>query len=227
MSGMASFPIMLNMAGRLAVVIGGGSVGLRKAATLLEAGAMVTLIAPDISPEQEAQLQQTAASATAEGLPSPSLTVIRQSYRGEQLARAFLVFACTDDRALNAQIAADARKAGAIVNAADQVEDCDFFMPAVVRDGPVVIAVGTGGSAPGLAGFLRDRLADACPPQAGRFASALADLRTELRSKIADSSSRMAILKRLSGEKGYRRFVAKGRQGLRKLLDEIINKNDE
>lgn len=227
MSGMTTFPIMLNMAGRLAVVVGGGSVGLRKAAALLEAGAMVTLIAPDLSPEQEAHLQQTAASASAERLPSPSLTVIRQSYHGEQLARAFLVFACTDDRALNAQIAADARKAGAIVNAADQVEDCDFFMPAVVRDGPVVIAVGTGGSAPGLACFLRDKLADACPPQAGRFASALAELRAELRSQIADSSQRMTLLKKLSDEIGYRRFVADGRQGLRKLLGEIIRKNDE
>ncbi|MGA2266700.1 MAG: NAD(P)-dependent oxidoreductase, partial [Phycisphaerae bacterium] len=121
---MKTFPILLNLRGRRVVVVGGGPVGLRRARALAEAQAQVTLVDP-------------AAAADAAGV-----TVVRQPYRKELLEGAFLVFACTDDHAVNRQIAADARAAGAMINAADQPDDCDFFLPAVWKDGDVVVAVG-------------------------------------------------------------------------------------
>jgi precorrin-2 dehydrogenase/sirohydrochlorin ferrochelatase len=212
-----SFPIMLNLSGRLAVVVGGGAVGLRKVQSLLDAGAKVALVEPALTGDDEQALQPGSQAA------GPSeLKIIRQPYCRQQLAGAFLVFACTNQRELNSQIAADARRIGAMVNAADQAEDCDFFMPAVVREGMVVLAIGTGGAVPGLSGFLRDHLAGALPPRVGQFAEALSAIRPALPGKISDSQLRMAIAKQLAGRAGYERFIAGGSAGLGLMLAELI-----
>jgi precorrin-2 dehydrogenase/sirohydrochlorin ferrochelatase len=208
---------MLSAGGLRAVVVGGGSVGLRKVRALLKAGANVTLVEPGRG------LKHTALQTTAPGLgtapdlgtarrprAAPRLRVIRASYRASQLRGARLVLACTDDRDLNRRIAADARAVGALVNAADQPEDCDFFMPAIVADGDVVVAIGTGSSAPALAGSLKRIMAAALPRKAGRFAQALSRLRVRLRDEIPDPRKRMLIMKRLSQPEAYREFVKGG-----------------
>ena len=107
---MGTFPIMLNIRDRQAVVVGGGPVGVRKVRSLLEAGAKVRLVARRTNPQVQ-QLQQVGVDLRIE------------DYRPQLLEGALLVFACTDDRDLNALIARDARQAGALVNAADQPED--------------------------------------------------------------------------------------------------------
>ncbi|HAU36759.1 MAG TPA: siroheme synthase [Phycisphaerales bacterium] len=199
---MKTYPIMLNLSGRRVVVIGGGEVGLRKARSLADAGAEVLLVAEKLD---------GSAPARAE--------VRRERYRADQLAGAALVLACTDDRAVNARIAADARAVGAMVNVADRPEDCDFFLPAVATDGEVVLAVGTGGAAPGLAGMLRDRLAGAIPERIGEFAAALGTLRRELRDAVCEQERRMAILKELSGQQGYELFLRGGPEALRERMN--------
>ena len=115
---MKIYPIMLKLEGRRAVVVGGGAVGMRKVATLIDAGAEVTLVTPD----------------GADDVPE-STTVLRQEYDATTLAGAYLVFACTDDMALNSRVSADARAVGALVNAVDQPDDCDFYVPAIASDG--------------------------------------------------------------------------------------------
>lgn len=200
---MKTFPIMLDIRSRRAVVIGGGPVGARKAASLLAAGAAVTLVDP--------------AAAAVEGA-----TILRESYRPQHLAGASLVFACTDDRATNARIAADARAAGALVNAADQPEDCDFYLPAVVADGEVVVAIGTGGAAPALAAQLKRTVAASLPPRIGEFAAAIADLRDELKNRVAEVPRRMDLMKRLIDGDAYALFIAGGAAAVRQRLDELI-----
>jgi len=199
---MKTYPIMLNLSGRRVVVIGGGEVGLRKARALADAGAEVLLVAE--------KLDRSA---------PPGVEARRERYRADQLIGAALVLACTDDRATNARIAADARAVGALVNTADQPEDCDFFLPAVATDGEVILAVGTGGAAPGLAGMLRDRLTGAIPARIGEFASALGALRRELRAAVPEQARRMAILKELSGEQGYELFLRGGSEALRERMN--------
>ena len=199
---MKTFPVMLNVQGRLAVVVGGGPVGLRKARSLSQAGARVLLVAPQI---KESQV-------------TSGIEIVRAGYRDDLLQGALLVFACSDDRVLNARIAADARKAGALVNAADQPEDCDFFLPAVVADGEVVVAIGTGGASPALAVQLKDRLAAALPKRIGEFASLLSELRKALKSKVSDAARRGEIMKRLSTEQAYEKFLSGGREAIGKIL---------
>jgi len=200
---MKTFPVMLDVRGRRAVLVGGGPVGRRKARALLEAGADVTIIDPT--------------GETVEGAH-----VAAEAYAPEQLDGAALVFACTDDAATNTRIAADARARGALVNAADQPEDCDFHLPAVAREGDVVVAVGTGGAAPGLAGLLRDFLAEALPDRIGEFAAALATVRDELRERVPHVERRMSIMKRLTDEATYRAFATGGVAAVRDRLAELL-----
>jgi len=205
---MKTYPIMLKLAGRRAVVVGGGQVGLRRARRLAEAGAEVTLVAEEV---------------TADAQPA-GLTVLRQPYRRELLTGAFLVLACTDDRAVNSRIAADARAAGALVNVADQPGDCDFFLPATLRDGDVVVAVGTGGLAPALAMELRDRLAAAMPKRSGEFAEALAGLRSSAHARLHDPKLRAEIMRELSGPSAHEAFLAGGHRALREKMERMIER---
>jgi precorrin-2 dehydrogenase/sirohydrochlorin ferrochelatase len=149
--------------------------------------------------------------------------MVRARYKPSHLRGAKLVMACTDDRELNRRIAADARATGALVNAADQPEACDFYLPAVVARGDVVVAIGTGGSAPALAASLKRIVAGALPPKTGSFALALARLRTQLRDEIPDPHKRMAIMKRVSRPEGYREFLAGGAKALRILAGRSIS----
>lgn len=204
---MKSYPIMLNMQGRRAVVVGGGAVGLRKARALVEVGANVTLVAKEIP-----------ADADLGGMD-----VIRGAYEPHMLEGATLVMACTDAREVNAQVASDARRCGAMVNAADQPEDCDFFLPACIWDGEVVLAIGTSGSAPALAAELKDVLADALPEGTGEFAAVLAGLRDELRSKVDSGRRRHEIMKQLAGRESFEAFRRRGPQAVREMLSKLTS----
>jgi len=203
---MQMYPIMLSLQGRQTVVVGGGPVALRKVRSLLAAGAKVKMVADDVSDRSELA----------------GVEVIEGRYAPEHLAGAALVFACTDDEAVNARIAADARRAGAIVNCVDQPADCDFFVPAVVSDGDVVVAIGTGGAAPALAGRLKQCIADALPARIGAFAAALAQMRRRVRRQVDPIDRRGEIMKALASEAGYEAFIADGLEGLAAICDRWI-----
>ena len=203
---MKTYPIMLNVEARLAVVVGGGAVGLRKVHSLRQAGARVRLVAPRL--DDTSDLEQ--------------VEVVQAPYQAGHLNGASIVFACTDDRELNSRIARDARAAGAWVNAADQPEDCDFFVPAVVGQGPVQIAIGTGGASPALAAALKETIASALPEAVGPYAEALADLRERLQATVADTRLRCSVLRRLVEQGGYETFRCGGAEALSQLLDKLL-----
>ncbi|MCJ7544143.1 MAG: bifunctional precorrin-2 dehydrogenase/sirohydrochlorin ferrochelatase [Phycisphaerae bacterium] len=204
---MKTFPISLNIRGRRVVVVGGGRVGRRKARAAAEAQGQVFLVDADAEP----------AADRIDGL-----TVIRQAYQPGLLEGAFLVFACTDDAALNRRIAADARSAGALVNVADSPADCDFFLPAVWSDGDVVVAVATGGVAPVLAACIRDWIGQPLPQGIGRFAQAVGDLRRTLQQKVADPARRRDVLRQLCTREMLKAFLAEGPGALQRRLAELI-----
>lgn len=208
---METFPIMLRVAGRLSVVVGGGAVGLRKVRSLLQVGAKVRLVEPD--PPSDDSL-------------SP-VELVRAPYDASQLRGAALVFACTNDADINGRIALDARAAGALVNAVDQPEDCDFYSPAVVRDGPITIAIGTDGLAPAVAGQLKQTLAEALPEKIGAFATALGEARIELHNSELDGKTRSQILKSLARCEVYEDFLARGRSAVFDALQRLREREGE
>lgn len=142
------YPIFLtNLGGAPVVVIGGGQVAARKVAGLLAAQAAVTVISPTLAPD----LALLAAGAQIGWFERP--------YAAGDLDGARLVFAATNVRAVNAQVADDAAQRGILCNVADAPGEGTFHLPAVHRQAEVVIAVGTSGTAPGRARQLRDRIA--------------------------------------------------------------------
>ncbi len=138
------YPVVLDLAGVPVLLVGGGVIASRKAEGLLQAGALVTVVAPMVLP--------ALAAAAAE--------VRERGYVASDLDGHRLVMTATDDTGVNAQVATDARARGMWVNSADDPVNCTFILPAVTRRGPVVVAVGTDGSSPALARHLRDRIAD-------------------------------------------------------------------
>jgi len=203
---MKTYPIMLDVTGRVCVVVGAGPVGRRKAEALARAGAVVRLVDPGPS----------------KAAPPAGVERIEAAYDPAVLDGALLVFACTDEAALNARVAADARRAAALVNVADDPARCDFLAAATVADGEVVVAVGTGGSSPALAAALRRRIARQLPDRLGEFAAALSSVRRHVHERTARADERKRVLTALAGEAGYEAFLRAGLAGLIEQADADI-----
>ena len=164
---MRLYPVGLVVEGRPVLVVGGGSVAARKVEGLLECGARVHVVAIRVDDEVRAS------GATFEERP----------YRAGDVTGYRLVVTATDDPAVNAAVAADAEAAGVWVNAADDPANCTFTLPAVLRRGPVTVAVATGGASPALSAWLRDRIAADIGPEYAMLAEMLAEARAEDRDR--------------------------------------------
>jgi precorrin-2 dehydrogenase/sirohydrochlorin ferrochelatase len=156
----------LKLTGRRCVVVGGGEIGLEKVEGLLACGGEVTLIAPEAGPEL--------AELAAEG----SIRWERRAYAGAQdLEGVFIVIACTDDTDVNIAIYDDAERRAMLVNVVDVPPLCNFILPAIVRTGPLAIAISTAGASPALAKRIKREIADAYGEPYARLAELLNDAR--------------------------------------------------
>ncbi|HKE99233.1 MAG TPA: bifunctional precorrin-2 dehydrogenase/sirohydrochlorin ferrochelatase [Actinomycetes bacterium] len=164
----ARYPVVLDVTGALVVVAGGGRVATRRVLDLLDAGAYVRVVAPEVT----AELAERAAA----GAPS----WLRRPWQEGDLAGAALALAATGSPATNRAVAAQARAAGVPVNVADQPGEGTFQVPAVLRRGDLLVAVATTGRVPGLAGALRRRLGDQLGPEWAALVELLAGLRGRL-----------------------------------------------
>ena len=160
------YPASLVVAAKRCVVVGGGAVATRKVRALLDAGADVFVVAPEIDDDIAALGVETA----------------RRAYQSGDLAGAWLAFAATDDPAVNRQVFADGLDARVWVNAADDPDACSFTLPAVVRQGPVMVAVSTSGYSPALATWIRERIARELGPEVALLAELLSEARDELKA---------------------------------------------
>ena len=167
------YPVFLDLRGRRCLVVGGGEVAVRKVAGLLEAGADVTVIAPEIS-----------------AMP-PEARVLRRAFSPADIADMALVIAATNDPAVNAQIAAEARQRNIWVNVVDDPAAGSLILPSVVRRGALRIAISTGGASPTLAARLRAQLEAQYGEEYGRLVSLLWRLRRawEPRANAANLST--------------------------------------
>ena len=136
------YPVYLDLRGVPVLVVGAGPVAARKVDGLVAAGAVVTVVAVEVSPA----LDRSVVANLREGTFEPG-----------DLAGMRLVITATGRADVDAEVAAAATAAGIWVNAADQPADCSFILPAIARRGPLTVAVSTGGASPALARRLRDR----------------------------------------------------------------------
>jgi siroheme synthase-like protein len=164
------YPVALRVEGRRVLVVGGGRVATRKVADLLDCGADVTVVAPELDPAI------AALSAGREG----RLTLHARPYASGEAAHYRLVVTATGVAEVDRLAATDAEAAGVWVNSADDAAHCSFFLPSVHRDGAVSVAVSTGGASPALAAWLRRWIGDALGPNLGVLAGLLEDGRRAL-----------------------------------------------
>lgn len=140
------YPIFLNISGRRCVVVGGGQVALRKVKALIECGADVEVISPDLCLE----LRRLAESREVRAL--------NREYQSGDLRGAFVVIAATDNSDVNRKVAEEAKRNAALVNVVDDAENSDFIIPSYLRRGDVTVAISTAGKSPALARKIRTRL---------------------------------------------------------------------
>jgi len=143
---MSLFPIFVKIEGRAVLVVGGGTLAEAKVTALLEAGAEVRVVSPEVSP---------AIRAWAD---SERIKWIERDFFATDAAGVVLVFAATGRRKADRTVAELARRFGVPVNAVDDPDFCDFYMPAIVRRGDLQIAISTNGHSPALAQQIRQRL---------------------------------------------------------------------
>lgn len=167
---MRYYPIGLDISGKRCLVIGGGEVAQRKVERLLEFGARVTVVGRVMTP--------TLAGLREKG----TIDHIPGDYEQKHLNDAFLVIGATDDRGVNDRIFRDARQKRVLANIVDDPDRCDFVLPALCRQGELVITVATGGKSPALAKKLRRDLEKRYGPEY----EVLLKIMGEMRGRIID-----------------------------------------
>ncbi|HKG37024.1 MAG TPA: bifunctional precorrin-2 dehydrogenase/sirohydrochlorin ferrochelatase [Solirubrobacterales bacterium] len=199
----------LKLKGRRCVVVGGGDVGLEKVEGLLACDGDVTLIAPDAHPALE--------ELAAEG----SIRWQRREYAGAgDLDRAFMVIAATDDSEVNIRVYDDAERRAMLVNVVDVPPLCNFILPAIVRTGPLAIAISTAGASPALAKRMKREVSDLFGKEYARLAVMLNDARGWAKATLPTYQDRKEFFEGIvNGDPDPVRLVREGREG--ELLDLI------
>jgi siroheme synthase-like protein len=174
MHGKRYYMACLDLEDRPCLVVGGGAVGFEKARGLLECGATVTVVAPEIEPD----------------LQLLAIRWRRKRYEAADLAGSFLVVAATPDRAVNRRVFEDAEARSLLCNVADDAELCSFILPAVYRRDPIALAVSTGGASPALAKRLRDELGGQIDERHVELAWRLRELRPWVRAQYPSYAER-------------------------------------
>ena len=168
---MGYYPIFVEMRGRHVLLVGGGHVALEKIGKLVDAEAAVTVVAPELSAEVRALVEAGRAAW------------LERAYESGDVVGYELVMVATDDGAVNAQVAAEARTLGIWVNAADDIANCDFILPSLAKRGRIALAASTGGASPALARWLRERLEEFLDDEVVALADLLAEVRVLARDR--------------------------------------------
>ncbi len=194
----ALYPMFVDVEGRRCLVVGGGPVATERVAKLIDHGAVVRLVSPEITPELA---DMVASGAVAEHRA--------RAYRPEDLDDCLLVVAATNLDAINRMVWQDAEARDLLCNVATAPELCGFVVPSVVRRGELAIAVTTGGASPVVAAHVRRRLETMFGPEWEALVDLMRDLRGELKARHPDVAARRRAVERLM-ESDVIRLLADG-----------------
>lgn len=200
---MAYFPMFIELEHVGCLIVGGGSIAVRKAEVLLDFGADVTVMAPDIHEDLRR---------------NPEIICLLRQFQVQDLEDAELVVAATDDKELNHEISVQCRKRRIPVNAVDQKEDCTFIFPSYVKQGPVTAAVTSGGTSPAAAQYLRKRIEEVFPRNLGTVARLLGEVRPYVKRLLKAETQRKKVYEGLL-ETGLRQGEF-GREDVERMIEE-------
>ena len=168
-------PIFMNVKGRLCLVVGGGEVAKRKAGVLLEAGAKVRVVAPEIDPSLSEQA---------------GVVSIVARFDEQHLEGVMLVIAATNDRGVNEYVSVHARERNIPVNVVDDPELCSFIMPAIMDRSPLMVAFSSGGASPVLTRMMRGKLESLIPQNFSRLAAFAERFREQVKQRVTNPAKR-------------------------------------
>ncbi|HHQ4570826.1 TPA: siroheme synthase CysG [Aeromonas veronii] len=191
-------PIFCRLDNKPVLLVGGGEVAERKARLLLDAGAHLTVVAPELDPE----LAELAANGSIEWLAS--------EFASEQLAGKWLVVAATDRREVNALVYQSANQARIFANVVDDPKRSSFIMPSIIDRSPLMVAISSGGKAPVLARLLREKLEALLPQHLGAVATFAGSLRERVKARFASMGERRRFWERLLGADRLGQALARG-----------------
>ncbi len=215
-------PIFLNVKGKSCLVVGGGEVSVRKASLMVQAGARVTVVSPELHPAY-ADMQ--------------NISHIAERYQVKHIEGHMLVVAATDDEAVNQAVSQDAKARNLPVNVVDNPELCTFIMPSILDRSPIVVAFSSGGASPVLIRMLRGKLETMIPQAYSRLAAFSAKFRMLIKDMIAVPEKRRIFWEEVfegpiaekifaddvaSAEKMLREKVERETRGEQKAIGEVF-----
>ena len=169
-AGLGGYPVNLLVAGRRCVVVGAGRIAARKIESLLDAGADVHVVAPEVG------------DSVRKWVDTGRVTVSERAFDPADLEGAWLATAATPDPAVNRAVFDAGESRRVWVNAADDPDHCSFTLMSVVRQGDLVVTIGTGGRSPALASYLRQHVGEEMGPEYGTLLDLLSDAREAMRA---------------------------------------------
>jgi precorrin-2 dehydrogenase/sirohydrochlorin ferrochelatase len=185
---MRYYPINLDVQNRECLVVGGGGVGERKVKTLFECGAIVTVVTTDAT-----EALQTLAS-------EQSISLITREYEPSDLEGKFLVIGATDNEEVNEKISTDAAERGLLCNIADRPAACNFVLPAIARQGDLLIAISTSNKSPAVARRIRQNLEKEFGPEYGLLLNLMGAIRQKLLSESKSPEAHKRVFEQLLDE---------------------------
>jgi len=189
---MKLYPIMLNMSGKLAVIIGGGDVAVRKLLDLIDAGADIKIISPEFNDD---------IIKTSESFKD-RVVLVKRKYEKNDLNGAMLVFSATNNPDVNREIFNEAKEKNILINAVDDPPNCSFYIPSFIRKGDLIFSISTSGASPAMAARLRREMEKHIPENIELILERLNKARTLLKEDKnfsgLDSSQRGEILKKIT-----------------------------
>lgn len=205
---MAYFPMFVDIKKKKCLIVGGGTVALRKVQVLLDFGADVVVVAPEVFPK----------------IKEYPVTVYQRNFEKEDLQGCELVVAATDDAGLNHEIAEAAQKQKIPVNAVDQQEDCSFIFPSYVREQELVGAFSSGGNSPVLTQYLKKYMAQILTAELGEANAYLGSIRPVVKRELDTEAMRkkvyQQVLNELFKQIEKKQDVKLSRQQLQDLIDD-------
>lgn len=207
---MAYFPMFMNIEKKRCLVAGGGMVAYHKVLVLLDFGAEVTVVAPQV--EQEIKSIK-------------NITICQREFKKEDLDGCVLAVAATSDREFNHRFAELAKAKGIAVNAVDQKEDCTFIFPSYIKERNLVGAFSSGGNSPLLTQYLKHVLSGVLTGELGAVGEYMGSIRETVKSQVADENMRKQVYQNVLKKLLAQNKRELGKEELYDLIAEIKNEN--
>lgn len=179
---MAYFPFLIDIKDKLFVVAGGGNVALRKIRKILEFEAKITVISPEIIDEIKS---------------INGITIIQKEIEKEDIKQAFCVIAATNNKDINQKINSWCKEFNIMINAVDDIQNCSFIFPAIIKEDNITVSISSNGAVPELSASIKRRIKDVIPKNISDLSEELLSLRNNLKRNIEQQSQRADIMRKV------------------------------